>query len=99
MLLDKQEVYKTFVSTLHCALENGADLYVNERQKIRHYRVRSTEERRRGRRIPNHDFLLRELRTEIVLLGHTNLITGFWSPPAPFYSRPRGLCVCTDRIT
>ena len=29
---------------LHCALENGADLYVNERQKIRHYRA---EERRR----------------------------------------------------
>ena len=27
--------------------ENGADLYVNECQKIRHYRVRSTEERRR----------------------------------------------------
>ena len=25
------------MSTLHCALENGADLYVNERQKIRHY--------------------------------------------------------------
>ena len=23
---------------------NGADLYVNERQKIRHYRTRSTEE-------------------------------------------------------
>ena len=35
------------VSTLHCGLENGADLYVNERQKIRHYHVRSTEERRR----------------------------------------------------
>ena len=33
------------MGTLHCALENGADLYVNERQKIRHYRVRSTEER------------------------------------------------------
>ena len=31
----------------HCALENGADLHVNERQKIRHYRARSTEERRR----------------------------------------------------
>ena len=46
-LLDKQEagaMYKRFVSTLHCALENGADLYVNERQKIRHYRARSTEE-------------------------------------------------------
>ena len=40
------------MSTLHCALENGADLYVNERQKIRHYRTRSTEERR----MPNCDF-------------------------------------------
>ena len=38
------------MGTLHCALENGADLYVNERQKIRHYRARSTEERRRRRR-------------------------------------------------
>ena len=44
-LLDKQEVQD--ICTLHCALENGADLYVNERQKIRHYRARSTEERRR----------------------------------------------------
>ena len=35
------------MSTLHCAQENGADLYVNERQKIRHYRARSTEERRK----------------------------------------------------
>ena len=34
----------------HCALENGADLHVNERQKIRHYRTRSTEERRIRRR-------------------------------------------------
>ena len=33
----------------HCALENGADLHVNERQKIRHYCARSTEERRRRR--------------------------------------------------
>ena len=32
------------MSTLHCTLENGADLYVNERQKIRHYRARSTED-------------------------------------------------------
>ena len=36
--------------TSHCTLENGADLHVNERQKIRHYRVRSTEERRIRRR-------------------------------------------------
>ena len=40
------------MSTLHCVLDNGADLYVNERQKIRHYRTRSTEERR----ITNGDF-------------------------------------------
>ena len=26
--------YKTFVGTLHCVLENGADLYVNKCQKI-----------------------------------------------------------------
>ena len=38
------------MDTLHCALENGADLYVNERQKIQNYRARSGEERRRKRR-------------------------------------------------
>ena len=40
------------MGTLHCTLENGADLYVNEHQKIQHYRARSTEERR----MPNGDF-------------------------------------------
>ena len=35
------------MSTLHCTLENGANLYVNECHKIRHYRTRSTEERRK----------------------------------------------------
>ena len=39
--------YPEAVSTLHGALENGADLRVKEGQKIRHYRARSTEERRR----------------------------------------------------
>ena len=34
------------MNTLHCTLENGADLYVNECQNIRHYRARSVEERR-----------------------------------------------------
>ena len=38
------------MSALHCALENGADLYVNERQKMGHYRARSTEERRRRKK-------------------------------------------------
>ena len=38
------------MGTLHCVLENGADLYVNERQKIQHYRARSTEERRRKKK-------------------------------------------------
>ena len=46
----------TFVGTLHCALENGADLYVNERRKIRHYRAKSTEEEERRRRMPNRHF-------------------------------------------
>ena len=41
------------MSTLHCVLENGADLYVNERQKIRHYHARSTEERRRKKKKEN----------------------------------------------
>ena len=40
------------MGTLHCVLENGADLYVNERQKIRHYSARSAEERR----MPNRNF-------------------------------------------
>ena len=45
------------MGTLHCMLENGVDLYVNERQKILHYRAWSTEERiRRRRKMPNRDF-------------------------------------------
>ena len=38
------------VSTMHWALENGADLHVNERHKMRHYRGTSTEERRRRKK-------------------------------------------------
>ena len=41
-LLDKQRVQDI------CE-KNGGDLYVNERQKIRPYCARSTEERRRRR--------------------------------------------------
>ena len=44
------------MSTLHCALENGAHLYVNECQKIRHYYARSTEVKDEERRMPNLDF-------------------------------------------
>ena len=47
--------YHKVVGTLHCALENGSNLHVNERQKTRHYRARSTEEEQR-RRMPNGDF-------------------------------------------
>ena len=43
-------MYKTFVSTLHYALENGANLYVNECQTIQYYCARSTEERKRRRK-------------------------------------------------
>ena len=60
-LLDKQEVQDicTFVGTLHCTLEKGADLYVNERQKMRHYRARSAEERRRKKECQIAIFTLR----------------------------------------
>ena len=53
------------MNTLHCALENGADLYVNERQKIRHYRARSAEERRRKKKknTKSRFFYFRALRT------------------------------------
>ena len=57
--------------TLHCVLENGADLYVNECQKIQHYHARSAEERRRRRkeerRMPNRDLLLHTVRMENAL--------------------------------
>ena len=36
--------HREAVSTLHVALENGSDLHVNERPKIRHYCGRSTGE-------------------------------------------------------
>ena len=42
------------MGTLHCALENEADLYVNERQKIRHYRARFIEEKRSRRKKKNN---------------------------------------------
>ena len=43
------------MDTLHCALENVADLYINNRQKIRQYRAKSTkkEEELEERRMPN----------------------------------------------
>ena len=45
------------MGTLHCALENGADLYVNERPKIRHYRLGLLKkEEDEERRMPNSDF-------------------------------------------
>ena len=50
------------MSTLHCALENGADLYVNECQKIQHYHARSADERRR-RMYQIAIFFLRAVRT------------------------------------
>ena len=63
--------YKTFVSTLHCALENGAVLYVNEHQKIRHYRARSTEER-----MPNRNFFYFS-RSVRKLCYYSNVILSF----------------------
>ena len=43
------------MSTLHCTLENGGDLYVNEHQKIPLGLLKKEEEEKR-RRMPNRDF-------------------------------------------
>ena len=44
-------------------LENGSDLRVNERQKIRHYRARSTEEEEEEGKIAGvSDFFIRAAR-------------------------------------
>ena len=55
------------MNTLHCTLENGADLYVNEHQKIRHYCTRSAEERRtktkKKKNAKSLFFLLHAVRT------------------------------------
>ena len=62
------------MSTLHCALENGADLYVNERPKIQHYRARSTEERRRIRRKKNAKSRFFTLRGAYVNLSYIAIL-------------------------
>ena len=63
------------MSTLHCTLVNGADLYVNERQKIQHYRARSTEERRRKKNVKPQFFYfarcVRKLRYIAMLYTHS----------------------------
>ena len=65
------------MGTLYCMLENGADLYVNERQKIRHFCARSTEDRRRirRRRMPNHDFFT--LRGAYINCANSDVIHSF----------------------
>ena len=52
---------------MHVVLENGSDLHVNERQKIRYYRGNWRIKRIRIRR-RNGDFLLRAARTKTALL-------------------------------
>ena len=55
------------MGTLHCTLENGADLYVNEHQKILLYTILlgllKKEEEERRRRMPNRDFFLCTVHT------------------------------------
>ena len=53
-LIRTRSSYCETVGKLHYVLKNGSDLHVNEHQKIRHYRARSTEEER----MPNNNFLL-----------------------------------------
>ena len=51
--------YREIVSTLHCVLENGSNLHVNEHQKIQNCCTRSTEERRRKKNVKLRYFTLR----------------------------------------
>ena len=41
---------KPLVAKPHCALENGSDLYVNERQKIRYYHANSILKREKKKK-------------------------------------------------
>ena len=51
------------MGTLNCALENGADLYLNECQKIPiALGLLKKEEEEQRRRMPNCDFLLHAVR-------------------------------------
>ena len=66
------------MATMHCALENGADLYVNERQKIRHYRARSTEERRKKMKKKNAKLRFLTSRGAYVNLRHIAMLCTHW---------------------
>ena len=64
------------MGTLHCVLENGSDLYVNERQKLRHYRARSTEERRRRKKNAKSLFYFARCVRKLVL--YSDVIHSFY---------------------
>ena len=51
-------MYREDVNTWNVAVENGSDLHVNERQTIRHYRARSTEEEEEERRAIIHSLTI-----------------------------------------
>ena len=71
----KRSNYQEPFSPLHGALENGSYLHVNERQEIRHYRSRSTEEEYK-KRMPNCGFLLRTAHVNCTIMAilYTHLI-------------------------
>ena len=64
------------MGTLQCALENGVDLYVNECQKIQHYRARSAEERRRKKNAKSRFFTSRGayVKLRYIAMLYTHLI-------------------------
>ena len=67
------------MSTLHCAQENEAGLYVNKRQKIQHFRARSTEERRI--KMKNEECKSRFLTSRDALAAPRGSIHGVHGPP------------------
>ena len=66
------------MGTLHCMLENGADLYVNKRQRYDSIALGllKKEEEEEERRMPNRDFLLcaADVNCTIIAILYTNSI-------------------------
>ena len=87
---------------MHCTQENGSDLHVNERQKIRTIvldLLKKKKDKNKKRRMSNHDFLLRSAYVNCTIIAilythsigneHTVVFKVHDSVPTTRYS-----CVC-----
>ena len=63
--------HREAVSTLHVALENGSDLHVNERQKIRLYRGRGPLEKNKNKKPKWRFFTSRGAHLNCAIIIHS----------------------------